>query len=654
MKRLMTLLAMIVAAAAFSLTVKALPPEIDSLVKQALLASDTLQVRLYNDIAWKIRYADPKLAIKYANTALQTAKEPDVDCPTEEARANTIVGICYKNLGEYGEAVKFYEEAHRVRVMLGNKEELAYSNINLANIYININDPEKAMAYVEAIRKDLPEISKKDILAYYHLNYGRICTMKGIYDTAKVELNEALRLRQEINAQRSSILSTMRLIAELQVLSGDTASAVTNYQIIINDSAQIDRPMFTDVYNSMANIYLNRAMYDSAEYYARRAYVIAQNIDAKQKMERIAGTVGMVYYHQRKFEKAAEWFGIKIELSNNVYDAELNHNLVSAKSTAEKTQKEAEIMKLNEEKRIQEGLNTAFAILLFMIITMLIVFIVYNRKTRHLNQRLDIQKQSLDESNSKITASLDYARHIQQSAVSSPESVAEIFPDSLVFYKPRDIVSGDWYRVETRRGLKIVVEADCTGHGVPGSLLSMMGMSALKDILNNIDNSGAEFDPAVILERMRVMVKTMLLQHTDDGMSINDGMDMTIGIIDPKTNIMRFGSAYQMAILVRNGECLKIKGDRQPIGNYIREKAFTSQEIQLQKGDSVFFMSDGIKDQTNPKMEKFKGPRLDNFLLENINLPMKQIGEKLMQTIETWRNGSLQVDDMTMVGVRID
>ena len=653
MKRLMTLLAMMVMAAAFALTAKALPPNIDSLVQAARLAHDSIRARQYNNIAWKLRYADPKMAIAFGDTALALSKAPATYSPAEDARANTIIGICCKNLGEYGEAVKYYEEAHRVRVALGNKEELAYSNINLANIYININDPDKAMAYVEAIRRDLPEITKKDILAYYHLNYGRICTMKGIYDTAKVELNEALRLREEIKAQRSSILSTMRLIAELQVLSGDTASAVANFQTIIRDSAQIDRPMFTDVYNSVANIYLNRAMYDSAEYYACRAYVIAQNLAAKQKMERIAGTVGMVYYRQKKYDKAAEWFGTKIELSNNVYDAELNHNLVSAKSAAEKTQKEAEINKLNEEKRVQERLNTAFGIMLFMIITMLIVFIVYNRKTRHLNQRLDIQKRSLDESNSKITASLNYAQHIQQSAVSSPESVAEVFADSLVFYKPRDIVSGDWYRVESRRGLKIVVEADCTGHGVPGSLLSMMGMSALKDILNDIENSGADFDPAVILERMRVMVKTMLLQHTDDGFSVNDGMDMTIGIIDPKTNIMRFGSAYQMAILVRNGESIKLKGDRQPIGNYVREKEFTSQEIQLQKGDVLFFMSDGIKDQTNPQMEKLKGPRLDDFLISNIDLPMAQIGERLAEKMEAWRNGSLQVDDMTMVGVRI-
>ncbi|MBQ2098557.1 MAG: SpoIIE family protein phosphatase, partial [Bacteroidales bacterium] len=428
---------------------------------------------------------------------------------------------------------------------------------------------------------------------------------------------------------------------------------INNYRIIIRDSSLIDRPMFVDVYNSVANIFLNRARYDSASYYAMRALEIADSLEAKQKKERIYGTIGMINYRQQNYVKAAQWFERKITLGNELYGDALNQNLISAKATAEQTQREAEIARLDEENRVQQGLNTAFFIMLGTITILLVVFIVYNRKTRNLNRRLDEQEKSLDESNSKITASLNYAQHIQRSAVSEPESVAEIYPDSMVLYKPREIVSGDWYRVETRRGYNIIVEADCTGHGVPGSLLSMMGMSALKDILNDIEISGEEFDPAVILTRMRMMVKTMLLQVDDLGITVSDGMDMTIGIIDPKTNIMRFGSAYQMAILIRNGESIKLKGDRQPIGNYIREKEFTSQEIQLQKGDAIFFMSDGIKDQTSPMMEKFKGPRLDDFLLKNINLPMKEIGERLLETIESWRAGSLQVDDMTMVGVRI-
>ncbi len=650
MKRLITLMALIFAAA-YALAESPVSPEIDSLLNEAKTAPDTAKARLYSSVSWRYRYSDTRKAVHYANVALGWADT--LNQKDQQARAYTIMGICSKNRGEYDDAVKYYENAHSIRMELGDIEELSYSNINLANIYINLNDAEKARTYVEDIARHLHEISNKEILAYYHLNYGRICTMEGKYDTARTELNLALKMRQELNAPKNSIYSTIRLIAELQTLSGDTLAAIVNYKLIARDSASADMTIFVDVFNSLANIFLNRARYDSADFYAQRALEIAQKLNAKQKMERIYGTIGMINYRCKKYADAANWFERKIELSNEIYGDELKQNLVSAKSTAEKTHKEAEINRLDKEKQVQKGLNTAFGIMLFMIFVLLIVFIGYNRKTRKLHRQLDEQEKSLDESNSKITASLNYAKLIQRAAVSDPEAVSEVFPDSMVFYKPREIVSGDWYRVESRRGYKIIVEADCTGHGVPGSLLSMMGMSALKDILNEIEISGEDFDPAVILTRMRIMVKTMLLQVDDMGMSISDGMDMTIAVIDPKTNIMRFGSAYQMAILIRNGECIKIKGDRQPIGNHIHEKEFTSQNIQLQKGDTIFLMSDGIKDQTNPKMEKFKGPRLDDFLLKNVQLPMPEIGRRLMDTIETWRDGSLQVDDMTMVGVRI-
>jgi serine phosphatase RsbU (regulator of sigma subunit) len=152
---------------------------------------------------------------------------------------------------------------------------------------------------------------------------------------------------------------------------------------------------------------------------------------------------------------------------------------------------------------------------------------------------------------------------------------------------------------------------------------------------------------------MRKVVKALLAQNANDEFSVSDGMDMTIGIIDPETRLMKFASANQTAIIVRNGATIKIKGDRMPIGNYTIEEDFQDFEIQLQKGDALYFMSDGIKDQTNPDREKYKSRRLEAFMIENDPLPMNEIGKRLKSTIEAWRGGSEQVDDMTMVGVRI-
>lgn len=270
-----------------------------------------------------------------------------------------------------------------------------------------------------------------------------------------------------------------------------------------------------------------------------------------------------------------------------------------------------------------------------------------------INEDLQNQKNELAAANKEITESISYAGRIQKSVVGTRDDVAKVFPDCMVYYKPKHIISGDWYHVGVQKGKEILVEADCTGHGVPGSLLSMMGISALKDIINNMEILGEELQPATILNRMRTVIKNTLAQNSDDGFSVSDGMDMTVGIIDSTTMIMKFASANQSAIIIRGEESIRLKGDHMPIGNYMHEEDFQNFDVQLKSGDALYFMSDGIKDQTNPDKEKYKVRRLVAFLIENNHLPMVEIGKKLEETIEAWRANSEQIDDMTIVGVRI-
>lgn len=626
-------------------------PEIDSLIKLATSAHDTLKPSIYNEICWKARNIDPQLGLRFGRMGASVAK--DLGRDADLARAYGYMGVCYKNVGILDKSLEYYEAALRINEGLGDDEQVAYSCINMANLYINLDEADRSLPYLMKVDSLNSKIDNKRILSYYHLNYGRYLFMKGFYDKAHEAFDKSLELRVQGHSDHGSVRNVRRFIADLDVSIGDTASALAIYRDIINDTSDIDKPLMSDVFNSVSNICLNRRMYDSAFFYSEKAMEYASAIGSKQKISAICHTQGLILYNQMDYANAVDKFQGELSFSEQVFNDRLNQSLVSTKYATERDRKQKELDNLADEQRLQTIFNTVLVVMLALIVWMMVMFIVSNGRVNKLNAKLDEQRRDLDETNKRLTSSLMCARDIQQSAVNSVESVAEIFPDSMVLYKPRDIVSGDWYRVESRRGLKIIVEADCTGHGVPGSLLSMMGMSALKDILNEMDMSGEEPTPDKILTRMRIMVKNMLMRYSEDGVAINDGMDMTIGIIDPKTNIMKFGSAYQMAILIRNGESIKLKGDRMPIGNYIREKEFTSQEIQLQKGDALFFMSDGIKDQTNPDLEKFKMPRLDDFLIENIQLPMAQIGEKLFKAIEEWRDGSIQLDDMTMVGVRI-
>ncbi|MBP5683202.1 MAG: SpoIIE family protein phosphatase [Bacteroidales bacterium] len=626
-------------------------PEIDSLIKVANTAPDTLKPYLYTTICWKVRNIDPQFGLRFGRIAVNIAQE--LGREADAALAYSYMGVCYKNAGMLDKALEYYEKSLNLNEKLNNKEQIAYSCINLANLYVNLHEPDRAKPYLIKVDTLNAELNNRRLASYYYLNTGRCYFMSGNYDSARIEFDKALNLRVQGYSDKGSERNVRRHIAYLNLATGDTTDAIHIFWDILNDSTDIDKPLLADVNNSMANIYLSRRMNDSAIIYADRAMAFANDIGSKQKIGAICHTQGLILLSKKDYSGAADKFQSELSFSEQVFNDQLNQGVVSTKYATESASRQKQLDNIAEEERAQTRLNMVLVIMLIMIVVVMIIFIFSNKRVKKLNDALDTQRRALDETNKRLMSSIMYARDIQHSVVSSEESVAELFPDSAVLYKPRDIVSGDWYLVESRRGLKIIVEADCTGHGIPGSLLSMMGMSALKDILNEMDLSGEELIPATILNRMRSVVKSMLMKYSEDGMKINDGMDLTIGIIDPETNIMRFGSAYQMAILVRNGEVLKLKGDRMPIGNYIREREFTSQEIQLQKGDALFFMSDGIKDQMNPKMEKFKEPRLDNFLLENINLPMVEIGKKLYETIEKWRDDFMQVDDMTMVGVRI-
>jgi len=624
---------------------------VDSLIKVAALAPDTLKPSLYNDICWKLRNSSPLDGIRYGHTALSLSAE--LGMHEQEGIAYNYIGTCEKNIGDFNKALEYINRALEINLQYGNDAQIVYSYINLGNLHINLNDLEKASDYFESVEPLIQRVSDPNILAYYHLNIGRYLLCKGNYECAQREFDTSLVLKRGRDSETTAAI--IKNIGDLKSLQGDTTQALSYYFRIICDSiSRNNKPLLSNVFNTVAVIYLHRNNYDSAIYYASQALDFAMSVGAKHRIGLSYGTLGKAYYMKKNYKKASEIFKKELDFSNQVFNEKLNQNLVSIRFAAESEKKQMEIDKLARGQNIQLTFNIILVAILLLILLMLVLITSTTRKTKKLNQELDIQKNALATTNANLTESIVYAQRIQQSTVNTEEQVAEIFPDSMIYYQPKDIVSGDWYRVEMRRGLKIVVEADCTGHGVPGSLLSMMGISALKDILNDMDINNEPIDPGEVLNRMRVTVKNMLREQSNDGMSVNDGMDMSVGVYDPNTKILKFAAAYQMAILIRNGESIKLKGDRMPIGNHPREKKFTSQEIQLCSGDSLFFMSDGIKDQTNPQMQKFKGPRLDDFLLSNITLPMPEIGQRLRTTMETWQGTARQVDDMTMVGFRID
>lgn len=246
-----------------------------------------------------------------------------------------------------------------------------------------------------------------------------------------------------------------------------------------------------------------------------------------------------------------------------------------------------------------------------------------------------------------ITDSIMYAKRIQAALIPS----LELFSDKLehfVLYKPLAIVSGDFYWVSTKDNLQVIIAADCTGHGVPGAFMSMLGVA----LLNEIVNEKNIFMPDQILNRLREEVIKSLKQVPDEE-SVKDGMDAAVCTIDFNNHVLYYAGANCPLYLIRGTELIHYRADKMPVAIHYKMQPFTLNTIELQKGDAFYIFSDGYADQFGgPAQKKFMTGKLKETLLEIASKPMLEQGEILDRIFEEWKGDNPQVDDVTLIGVR--
>ena len=246
-----------------------------------------------------------------------------------------------------------------------------------------------------------------------------------------------------------------------------------------------------------------------------------------------------------------------------------------------------------------------------------------------------------------IEDSIMYAKRIQTALIPS----LELFSDKLehfVLYKPLAIVSGDFYWVSAQANPQVIISADCTGHGVPGAFMSMLGVT----MLNEIIIGKHILMPDQIIENLRQGIIKSLKQVAEED-SIKDGMDIAVCVVDFDKNILWYAGANSPLYLVRGGELTHYRADKMPVAIHYRMEPFTLHKIDLQKGDAFYIFSDGYADQFGgPKQRKFMSMQLRETLVAMAGMPMLQQGERLNKIFEEWRGDSPQIDDVTLIGVR--
>ncbi len=272
----------------------------------------------------------------------------------------------------------------------------------------------------------------------------------------------------------------------------------------------------------------------------------------------------------------------------------------------------------------------------------------------HQNERLTETFDRLNKSYGQIRDSINYAGRIQEAVLPRDEELEDVFSSYFIYYRPRDIVSGDFYWVKKIKDKYLIAAVDCTGHGVPGAFLSLLGITFLNEICSDLSISDDKIIASDILDRLRKKVKDALRQNFLENHAAREAMDVALCVVDESKSSMQFAGAHNPLYLIQKGELIEYKGDRMPISFQRKEVRFTNHEIKLNAGDRCYLFSDGYVDQFGGKHgDKLKTKRFKYSLLDMLSDEMHFQGTLIDKKFNDWRGDRRQIDDVLVIGFEI-
>jgi tetratricopeptide (TPR) repeat protein len=689
-------------------TIAVLPqdlPQVDSL-KAVLnnLGQDSLRVNTLNELADAIYSTNPDEAVNYSTEARDLAEK--INYPSGEALAYKNLGLAYYYKGDNAEAFKSWDLSVEMYRKLENEKMVANVLSNIGAVYWNLDKNVDAIENYLAALKIAEKISDSTRIGTLQQNIGVLYSdQQGYLDSATNYLYRAIATGEKVGDQDIVGFSTMNLgHVYMKKEEYDSALYYLNKSLLML-SGDVDK---ASALSYISSIYSENGDYQKALEYYEDALAIARKANAQQQITVIMLGVASTYENLKNPTRAIEYFkeaeilakemGSDLELSSAyeglatnyavlgdtsnayrylalqneiedvVYQKESDNRATDLINQYQMDKKQSEITLLQQQKQIDElkgkrqrGITIGIGVVGLLILALAGGLYSRMRFIRRTNKKINAQKQ-------QITDSIAYAQRIQSAILPSEEVMNTLLPEHFVFYRPKDIVSGDFYWIKEVQDHLVIVEADCTGHGVPGAFMSVLGITMFNELIGD-----KCFDaPGAILDRLRAKVKQMLVQQ-GNGDEQKDGMDLAIAVYNKKNRELHFSGANNPLYIIRkknvpeqkdlepfasmdNGEyrLFEIKGDKQPIGTHWEENPFRTTSVYLKEHDSFYLFSDGYIDQFGGEQrKKYKSANFKKLLLSVQGKEMEAQREVLEQEFDRWRGPFEQIDDISVLGVRI-
>ena len=563
-------------------------------------------------------------AIEYSLRALKYAEEFG-DSTRIGTLLNTIGLVYSEQPATLDEARSYYYRTMEIAEAIGYVALVGVSNINLGELYMEKEEYDSALFFFQ---ESLSHLSSNIDISTSLTFIGNIYSQKEDYPQAIQYYQDGFELAKQEDAQREMVSSLL----------------------------------------GMASVYESQAQPGRAIEYFKDAEIIAKEIGLNNELSGIYEGLASNYAENSDFPNAYRYLSLQNTIDNTIYriDSEERANKLISSYQIEKKQDEIAILEQQSEidnlkSRRQRAVIISTGLFGLLLLAMAI----------GLNHRMKFIRATRDKMNAQnelITDSISYAQRIQSAILPSPAMMNEIMPEHFVILRPKDIVSGDFYWVKEVQDHVVIVGADCTGHGVPGAFMSMLGITMLNDLIDDRCFN----TPAEILGQLRQQVKEMLVQEGDSDEQ-KDGMDMALAILNKNTRELHYAGANNPLYVIRNKEVevddelaayasievedyrlFELKADKQPVGVHWEESRFTTHSIFLKEQDSFYLFSDGFVDQFGGEnRKKYKSLNFKKLLLSLQGESMKKQGQAVESAFLSWKGNHEQIDDISVIGVRV-
>jgi serine phosphatase RsbU (regulator of sigma subunit) len=638
----------------------------DSLEKVFLHTNQPLEKAfVLEQIFDEVQYSDPEKALRIAKEINAIRSLAGKNTGQTRLESLNLLGVAFMNLYQHDSALFYFQQMSDLAIALQDSVYLSksYNNIGVLNGYMG--DYDATVFYFNKSAEIDEAVGDAEGAMISYMNIGTLLSQLELLDSARFFLTNALNAA--ISTKNKSLIASGYLsLGILETRAENYSEAQQFYFKAIEIGEEVaDVELISMAYRDLSVVFQNQEQYRLAIEYDNKCleYALKNNdyTTAQAAYNGLAVSYENLGMYQEAYENHKQFAALQDtirELENRDRVVEMQEKFKTEQTFTENQllMQENQIHELAIAKNSEELAKSRVIIIssiLGLVLLIILAFTLYNRNVlkQRANLKLQQANEIIEEKNKDILDSIKYARRIQEAILPPDQLAKKIMPENFILYKPKDIVSGDFYFLEKREEHLIIAAVDCTGHGVPGALMSVVGHNGLTRAIKERELT----KPAEILDFLNKSVNETLRQTYEES-TVKDGMDIALCAFNMKKNRIEFAGAQNPLWRIRNNELTEIKADKQPIGAFMGEyqKPFTNNELEMQPGDVYYVFTDGYADQFGGERgKKFKSSQLKELLLSICTKSMAEQKKIVLDVFNAWKGELEQVDDVCIIGLRV-